>query len=94
MSNSTWEIWTLVIAIIEFDISYYLYSKTGSLLNVLFVIVASLILALAFIVSHIYSNIKDLVEKQEEMEKRFIREKELEDIRLDLREIKTKVKIR
>lgn len=75
----------------EFDINYYLYSRTDSLLNVFFVILASLIFVLAFILSHIYIRINEMADELAEIEKRFIREKELEDIRLDLREMKRKV---
>jgi len=81
----------LIIAIVEFDINYYLYSRTDSLLNVFFVILASLIFVLAFILSHIYIRINEMADELAEIEKRFIREKELEDIRLDLREMKRKV---
>ena len=52
------------------------------------VIIVSLIFALAFILSDIYSRIKIAEENQEEANKKIKRDKELEDIRLDLREIK------
>ena len=91
MSESNWSLFGIVIAIIEFDLNYYIYSKTGSALNVVIVILTSLIIALAFIIFSIFSNLDNIQERQEELERRFIREKELEDIRLDLREIKRNV---
>ena len=91
MSASNWEIWGLIIAILEFDINFYIYQKTASLLNVIIVIGASIIFALAFILSNIYMKIKEIEEKEEEISKKIIRDKELEDIRLDLREIKREI---
>lgn len=91
MSESNWELWGIIIAIIEFDINYYIYSETGSIINVLVVLVASIIFALAFVLSHIYAKIKEIEIAQEDINKRLIRDKELEDIRLDLRDIKRKV---
>ena len=88
MAQSNWELWGIIIAIIEFDINYYVYSATGSLLNILFIAVASLILILAFVLSNVYLQIKSISLNQEETEQKLIRYKELEDIRLDLREIK------
>jgi len=60
-------------------------------LNILIITVASLILALAFIISNIYYKIKDLEEKQDKFNQKLIRDKELEDIRLDIREMKRKI---
>lgn len=91
MVKGSWELWGIVIAIIEFDINYFVYTQTKSFLNVLVIIVASLIFALAFILSNIYSRIKMIESSQEEFNKRLIRDKELEDIRLDLREMKREV---
>ncbi|MFA5020033.1 MAG: hypothetical protein WC533_02955 [Candidatus Pacearchaeota archaeon] len=91
MPKSMWELWAVIITIVEFDINYFVYSKTGSKIDVITIIGASTILPLTFIISHIYSKIKELEDKQEEAIKKLIRDKELEDIRLDLREIKRKV---
>jgi len=91
MSKSNWELWALVIAIIEFDVNYYVYSITKSALDILTIIVASMILVLIFVLLHIYSKIGDVSESQEEFDKKLIMHKELEDIRLDLRELKRKV---
>ena len=88
MSKSNWELWGIIIAIVEFNINYFIYTRTGSFSNVLMVIIVSLIFALAFILSDIYSRIKIAEENQEEANKKIKRDKELEDIRLDLREIK------
>ncbi|OIO41623.1 hypothetical protein COU56_04780 [Candidatus Pacearchaeota archaeon CG10_big_fil_rev_8_21_14_0_10_31_9] len=88
MPKSNWELWGIIIAIIEFDINFYVYNQTKSALNILIIMVASLILALAFIISNIYYKIKDLEENQDKFNQKLIRDKELEDIRLDIREIK------
>ena len=93
MSTTNWELWGIIIAIVEFDINYFVYNQTKSLVNVLAIVVASLILILAFILSNIYQEIKKLIENQEELNQRLIRDKELEDMRLDLRQLKRKVKI-
>ena len=81
----------IIIAIVEFDINYFVYNQTGSILNVLIILLVSLIFALAFILSNIYSKIKGLIETQDQFSQKFIRDKELEDIRLDLREIKREI---
>ena len=91
MPKSNWELWGLVIAVVEFDVNYFVYVKTNSLLNVLTIIVASLIFTLALILSNIYIKIRDVEDRQEEINQKLIRDKELEDIRLDLREVKRKV---
>ena len=88
MSKNNLELFGIIFAIIEFDINYFVYRRTGSVSNVLMVVTVSLILALAFILSDVYSKIKDIEENQEEFNKKIIRNRELEDIRLDLREIK------
>ena len=88
MSKTNWELWGIIIAIIEFDINYFVYSRTGSVSSILMLIIVSLIFALAFILSDIYSKIKSIEDNQEEINKRIIRDKELEDIRLDLREVR------
>ena len=88
MPKSNWELWGIIIAIIEFDINFYVYNQTKSALNILIIMVASLILALASIISNIYYKIKDLEENQDKFNQKLIRDKELEDIRLDIREIK------
>lgn len=90
MSGSNW-IWGILITIIEFDINFFVYSQTKSVLNILTIIVISLILALTFIVSNIYSKINEMSDAQDKINQKFIRDKELEDIRLDLREIKREV---
>ncbi len=87
-TTNNWELWGIIIAIIEFDINYFIYVRTGSVNSIIIVIVLSLILALVFIISNVYSKIYDLSDKQDEIDKRLIRYGELEDIRLDLREIK------
>ncbi len=91
MSQSNWELWALIIVIAEFDINYYIYSTTESILNLLIVIVSSVIIALGFILFHIYSKMNDLDNVQNETDKKLKMYKELEDIRLDLRELKRKV---
>ena len=88
MPKSNWELWGIIIARIEFDINFYVYNQTKSALNILIIMVASLILALASIISNIYYKIKDLEENQDKFNQKLIRDKELEDIRLDIREIK------
>jgi len=67
------------------------YIQTKSLSNIFIVIIASLILALAFILSNIYSELKEIKDAQEKINQKFIRDKELENMRLDLREIKKEV---
>ncbi len=91
MPKSNWELWGIIIAIIEFDINFYVYNQTKSTLNILIIMVASLIFALAFIISNIYYKIKDLEENQDKINQKLIRDKELEDIRLDVREIKREI---
>ena len=68
-----------------------MYIQTKSLSNIFIVIIASLILALAFILSNIYSELKEIKDAQEKINQKFIRDKELENMRLDLREIKKEV---
>ncbi len=92
MSKSNWELWAVIIGIVEFDINYYIYSETKSLANILMIIVISMILGLAFIISNIYEKIKDNEEKLETLNQKLIRYKELEDIRVDIREIKKELK--
>ena len=91
MPKSNWELWGLVIAVVEFDVNYFVYVKTNSLLNVLTIIVASLIFTLALILSNIYIKIRDVEDRQGEIRQKLIRDMELEDIRLDLREVKRKL---
>jgi len=91
MPKSNWELWGIIIAIIEFDINYYIYSQTESIINVLIVIISSLIIALTFIISDVYSKIKESTKTIDEFNKKLIRDKEFEDIRLDLREIKREI---
>ncbi len=43
MSKSNWELWGIIIAIVEFNINYFIYTRTGSFSNVLMVIIVSLI---------------------------------------------------
>jgi len=33
MPKSNWELWGLVIAVVEFDVNYFVYSQTKSLLT-------------------------------------------------------------
>lgn len=91
MSKYNWELWGIVITIIEFDVNYFVYSQTKSALNILAIIVASIIVGLTFILSNIYSKITEVIGSQDKINQKFIRDKELEDIRLDLREIKREV---
>ena len=91
MPETNWELWGIIIAIIEFDINYFVYSQTKSIQNILIIIVASLIIALAFILSNIYSKIEETGIKIGEFNQKLIRSKELEDIKLDLREMKREV---
>ncbi len=91
MPETNLELWGIIIAIIELDINYFVYSQTKSIQNILIIIVASLIIALAFILSNIYSKIEETEAKIEEFNQKLIRNKELEDIRLDLREMKREV---
>ena len=91
MPETNWELWGIIIAIIEFDINYFVYSQTTSIQNILIIIVASLIIALAFILSNIYSKIEETGIKIGEFNQKLIRSKELEDIKLDLREMKREV---
>lgn len=91
MPETNLELWGIIIAIIELDINYFVYSQTKSIQNILIIIVASLIIALAFILSNIYSKIEETEAKIEEFNQKLIRNKELEDIRLDLREMKREI---
>ncbi len=91
MPKNSWELWGIIIAIIEFNINYFVYSRTGSISNVLMIIIVSLIFALAFILSDIYSKIKSIEDNKDEINKKIIRDKELEDIRLDLREMRRQI---
>jgi len=91
MSKSNWELWALVIAIVEFDLNYYVYLRTQSLVDILTIIVASLILALMFIISHVYVKLKENSDMIEELDKRLKLYKELENIRVDVRELKNEV---
>lgn len=88
MSKISWELWGIIIVIIEFNINYFIYIQTKSLVNILIIAVTSLIIALVFIFSHIYSKIDEIFEKSNEINQKLIRYKELEDIRLDIRELK------
>ena len=40
MFKTNWELWGLLIAIIEFDINYFIYSQTKSIQSILIVVVA------------------------------------------------------
>jgi len=91
MPKSNLELWGLVITVVEFDVNYFVYVKTNSLLNILMIIIASFIFILALVLSNIYVKIRDIEDRQEEINPKLIRDKELEDIRLDLREVKRKV---
>ena len=91
MPKSNLELWGLVITVVEFDVNYFVYVKTNSLLNILMIIIASFIFILALVLSNIYVKIRDIEDRQEEIRQKLIRDKELEDIRLDLREVKRKV---
>jgi len=81
MSQSNWELWAIVIVIIEFDINYVIYLKTQSFANILTVITTSIIFALAFILFNIFNRLKELSSNQEEFNKTLIRYKELEDVK-------------
>jgi len=57
----------------------------------LFIIVIIFFITLLMILSKFNSNIKDIQERIEELDKRFKTSKEFEDIRLDLRELKKEI---
>jgi len=91
MSENKWGLYSLIIGIIELNLNLFLYIYFESEEIVLWVILVSLAVIVLIILMDKLGRIEENSNKISSLIEKLKRKEELDDIRLDVRELKRKV---
>ena len=91
MDENKWGLYGLIIGIIEFNLNLILYIYLKSIAILMWVLLGSFAIIVLVIITDRFNKIEENTQSINNLNKRFKTLEELNNIRLDIRELKRKV---